>query len=105
MKSKMFAVLLVSGALMMVAGCGTVGAEFNPSLVKNIVNDKTTQSEIESMFGKPFRTGVENGRLIWVYEYNEYHAIGRDISKDMIFVFDDKGVVKSHQLMINQPNP
>jgi hypothetical protein len=99
----MFGLLLVLGALTMAVGCGTVGAEFDPAFVKNIVNDKTTQDEIRSMFGTPFRTGIENGNPIWVYEYNEYHAIGRDLSKDLIVVFDDKGVVKSYQLMSSNP--
>ena len=83
-------------------GCGTTGKNFNESLHKNIVVGTTTHKEIQAMFGSPFKKGIQNGYKTWTYEYNFYNAIGNNITKDIIIVFTQSGVVKSHQMMTNQ---
>ncbi len=95
-------IILLTGVLF-VSGCGTTGKHFNESLYKNIVVGTTTHKEIQAMFGPPFKKGVQNGYKTWVYEYNFYNSLGKDITKDMIIVFTQSGVVKSHQMMSNQP--
>lgn len=67
------------------------------------MNGKTTQAGVENMLGKPFKTGIQNGDEIWIYEMNTYQAVGGNTSKDFIVVFDKQGVVKSHQSMTSQP--
>ncbi len=89
---------LLSGFLL-ISGCGTTGKEFDETRVENIVNGTTTQDQVEELFGPPFKKGVLNGRPIWVYEYNKYMALGDDTSKDLVIVFEDTGVVRSHQFM------
>lgn len=84
-------------------GCGTTGKNFDESLYKNIAVGTTTQKEVLSMFGPPFKKGVQNGDPVWTYEYNFYNALGNDTTKDMVIVFDNRGVVKSRQMMTNQP--
>ena len=54
------------------------------------------------MFGSPFKRGVQNGYKTWTYEYNFYNALGNNITKDIIIVFNQSGIVKSHQMMTNQ---
>ena len=83
-------------------GCGTTGKNFNESLHKNIVVGTTTHKEIQAMFGSPFKKGIQNGYKTWTYEYNFYNALGNNITKDIIIVFTQSGVVKSHQMMTNQ---
>ena len=83
-------------------GCGTTGKNFNESLHKNIVVGTTTHKEIQAMFGSPFKKGIQNGYKTWTYEYNFYNALGNNITKDIIIVFNQSGVVKSHQMMTNQ---
>jgi hypothetical protein len=85
------------------SGCGTVGKNFDESLYGNIVKGTTTHKEIQSMFGPPFKKGIQNGYRVWTYEYNYVNALGSDTIKDMIIVFEKNGVVKSHQLMTNTP--
>ena len=51
------------------------------------------------MFGEPFKTGIQNGQPIWIYEDHRYSAIGNDKSKDLIIIFGQDGLVKSHQFM------
>jgi len=87
--------------LTLLAACGTTGKEFKEAYFAKVVNGTTTQTEILKMFGEPYQKGVENGNPVWVYEYNKYKLVGKDISRDMYIVFDEKGVVKSHQLMSN----
>ena len=94
-------ILLVS--LLFFYGCGSTGKNFNESLYKNIVAGITTHKEIQAMFGTPFKKGVQNGSKVWTYEYNAYNSLGNDITKDMVIVFTPSGVVKSHQMMTNQP--
>ena len=84
-------------------GCATVGKNFDESLYANIAKGTTTHKEIQSMFGPPFKKGIQNGYPVWTYEYNYVNALGSDIIKDMIIVFEKNGVVKSHQLMTNTP--
>ena len=95
-------IILLSGFLL-AYGCGTAGKNFGESLYKNIVTGTTTQKEIHTMFGSPFKKGVQNGYPVWTYEYNFYNSLGNDITKDMVIAFDHRGVVKSHQMMTNQP--
>ena len=85
------------------SGCGTVGKNFDESLYSNIAKGTTTHKEIQSMFGPPFKKGIQNGYRVWTYEYNYVNTLGSDIIKDMIIVFEKNGVVKSHQLMTNTP--
>ena len=82
-----------------------VGKNFDESKTKNIANGITTQAEIKIIFGKPFKTGIQNGQPVCVYEYNRYYLIDNDVSKDLIVVFSPMGVVQSHQFMTNEPTP
>ena len=95
-------IIILSGFLF-VTSCGTAGKNFDESLYKNITVGTTTHKEIQAMFGAPFKKGVQNGYKVWTYEYNFYNSLGNDITKDMVIVFDRRGVVKSHQMMTNQP--
>jgi hypothetical protein len=84
-------------------GCGTTGKNFDETKYNNIIAGTTTQKEIHFMFGAPFKNGVQNGYPVWTYEYNYYNSLGNDITKDMVIIFKHNGVVKSRQIMTNQP--
>lgn len=88
---------------LLLSGCGTVGNDFDLDLARSIVNGQTTQKDVADMFGPPFKTGVQNGHPIWIYEKNKYKAMGNDESKNLIVEFDESGVVRSHQIMSNVP--
>ncbi len=96
--------IIILSALLFGYGCGTIGKKFDESKYKNIAIGTTTQKEIYSIFGPPFKKGIQNGYSVWTYEYNFYNSLGNDIIKDMIIVFDAQGVVKSHQMMTNRPD-
>jgi len=84
-------------------GCGSVGKNFDESLYTKIVKGTTNKNDIQTMFGDPFKKGIQNGYPVWTYEYNYVNSFGNDIIKDMVIVFYKNGFVKSHQLMTNSP--
>ncbi len=86
-----------------IAGCGTVGSDFSVERAQSIENGKTTKEDIAQMFGEPFKTGIQNGHPVWVYEKSKWALIGDEPSKSLIVEFDDKGVVRSHQVTSNEP--
>ncbi len=95
--------IILLASFLFAYGCGSYGKNFNASLYKNIVAGITTQKEIHAMFGSPFKRGIQNGYPVWIYEYNFYSSLGNNITKDMVIVFDHRRVVKSRQIMTNQP--
>lgn len=101
-----FPVLMVwIASVMVVAGCGTVGKNFEAPRAGTIVNEVTTQDDIRKLYGKPFRTGLEDGNTVWIYELNTYKVFGKGTSKDLIVVFDEKGIVKSYQFTSSNSFP
>ena len=103
MKTTPICALIIILGFLFATGCGTAGKNFDESLYKNITVGTTTHKEIQAMFGAPFKKGIQNGYTVWTYEYNFYNSLGNDITKDMVIIFDRRGVVKSHQMMTNQP--
>ncbi len=94
-------VLIASMAVM--SGCGSVGKDFDIEAAQTIQKGETTRTDIKKMFGSPFKTGVQNGNPVWVYEKNVYRAMGKDSSKSLIVEFDHKGVVTGYQIMVDEP--
>ncbi len=106
MKQFVFFGFLMAGLTLF--GCGTSGKDFNATLYDSINNGNTTQQEVESMFGRPFKKGFQNGDEIWIYEHNKYKVfsvLGADTSKDMVVIFDENKVVKTHLMMDNKSDP
>lgn len=99
--------LLILGTLFLcfswTLGCGTVGKDFDMRQAQAIQNGKTTREDISLMFGEPFKIGVQNNHPIWIYEQNKWALIGDEPSKSLIVEFDDKGVVRNHSIMTNDP--
>ena len=83
--------------LLFLAGCGTMGKDFNTSQVNNIQNHVTSQSEIIENFGIPFKEGTQNGMVMWTYQFDQYNAIGLDHSKDLVILFDKEDTVNSYR--------
>ncbi len=95
-------VLICVAVFLLLSGCGSVGKDYDSSKVKDIQSGTTTKADIEAMFGKPYKTGVQNGHPVWVYEKSTYSAIGKDVSKSIIVEFDNNDVVRKSQVMANE---
>lgn len=95
--------IILVGIILLPGGCGTAGKSFNTSKIGSIINGTTTRSDIKKIFGEPFKTGIQNGQPIWVYEDNHYSIIREETSKDLIIIFSPDGIVQSYQFMSSKP--
>ena len=77
-------------------GCATIGSDFNVSQVPNIQMNKTTQKEIQEMFGPPWRVGVDDGRQTWTYGTYHYSLCKEPAATDLVIRFNAQGVVVSY---------
>ena len=96
-------IIILVGIILLPGGCGTAGKSFNTSKIESIVNGTTTRSDIKKIFGEPFKTGIQNGQPIWIYEDNHYSIIREETSKDLIIIFSSDGIVQSYQFMSSKP--
>ncbi len=89
--------LLTLAALVWVpAGCATVGRAFPVESVSRIRMNETTQDEVRALFGPPWRTGIEDGRVTWTYGRYRYRLFGEAETTDLVLRFDERGVVVSY---------
>lgn len=77
------------------SGCATVGHEFPTGQVSSIKIGETTQNDIYTTFGNPWRTGLDNGMKTWTYGSYYYTLFGDGSSEDLVIKFDKRGVVAS----------
>jgi hypothetical protein len=88
---------LLLGLAMSVLGCATVGHSFPPERVERIELGTTTKSELVSMFGTPYRRGVEDGDSTWTFLHYKFRLFGTHLrTRDLYVVFDPSGRVKSY---------
>jgi len=99
--SLMFVTLTVSTTLLQ--GCATMGSSFDFQGPGSVVVGKTTQAEIVSRYGNPFRVGFENGNKKWTYGYYQYKLFGDSQTKDLSITFDKNGVVASYTYSSSEP--
>jgi len=95
--------VLLAGALLVAAGCVTVGRDFPGEPVKKVVNGRTTRDEIRATFGEPYQKGIENGKESWTYYKVRYRGSAAIQSKEFYVVFDSRGVVESHSFTETVP--
>ncbi len=87
---------LAMSCLLMVAGCATVGHEFPAGQVQSIRIGETTQNDVFTTFGTPWRTGIDNGLKTWTYGNYYLTAFGENQAEDLVIKFDKRGVVSSY---------
>lgn len=90
------AILSLACLMAVLAGCATVGREFPAAGVQEIRIGETTQTEIEDVFGPPWRVGIEDGRRTWTYGRYRYRLFGETSTKDLVIRFDAGNRVVSY---------
>lgn len=83
-------------AVLTLAGCATVGKDFATHNVEDIAIGETTRSDIQALFGEPWRTGVEDGKRTWTYGKYRWSAFGDAETTDLVVRFNDDGTVSSY---------
>lgn len=94
---------LTAAAAACIAGCATIGHDFDVSAVPDIARGTTTKSEIVRMFGDPWRRGVEDGREAWTYGFYRFSMFGAERTKDLVVRFDGEGRVASYTFSSTEP--
>lgn len=86
-----------AGCLMLVitTACMTVGRDFPVEYVSQIQTGKTTQMDIQRMFGPPWRTGIENGKTTWTYGKYRYSVTAGTHTSDLVIRFDNNNIVEA----------
>jgi len=88
---------------LLVSACATVGRDFPSDRVSQIEIGKTTQADIEKMFGPPWRTGIEDGQPTWTYGKYKYTLAGKTSTRDLVVRFDKNNVVSSYTFSTTEP--
>jgi len=97
--------LIAAGlAATQLTGCFTVGQEFAGSKVPEIKIGQTTKQDITNIFGRPWRTGMEDGHTTWTYGIYKYSLFGADDTQDLLIRFDNQGVVRSYTFNSSRKN-
>lgn len=79
-----------------ISACATIGHEFPVERVADIRLQQTTQDEIRTMFGEPWRVGIEDGQPTWTYAKYRYKLFGQPSTQDLVVRFDARGTVVSY---------
>ena len=96
----LFSAVLIT---LILAGCGSSGKNFPVAHVGEIQNGVTTQSQILDWFGLAYKEGLRDGNALWTYQFDTYNSlgIGKDRSKELIILFDDKNIVRAYRYASN----
>ncbi len=93
LRNKISALLM---SVFMLTGCATVGHDFPTQHVDQIRIGETTRSDIQEMFGEPWRTGIEDGKRTWTYAKYRWSAFSPAKTTDLVVRFHDDGKVASY---------
>jgi hypothetical protein len=89
--------LLMAVLLPGLCGCATIGREFPVGPVAQIKIGVTTSEEIRTLFGAPWRTGIEDGNKTWTYGQYQYSAFSPAQTRDLVVRFGPQGkIVRSY---------
>jgi len=81
--------------ILLSSGCATVGHEFPAGQVSTIKIGETTQNDIYTTFGAPWRTGLDNGMKTWTYGNYYYSLFSDGSTEDLVIKFYNRGIVAS----------
>ena len=85
------------------SGCATVGRDFPAYQVPRIKIGETTQTDIRSLFGPPWRVGVEDGTKTWTYGRYRYGLFDETSTQDLVVRFNEYGIVTSYTYNTTEP--
>lgn len=95
-KNRPFLYIVFTMVTLLFTGCASIGNDFPVAEVSLIKIGTTTQSQIKSMFGSPWRTGLESGQKTWTYGSYSYGIFLDKNAKDLVIRFDEKNTVASY---------
>ncbi len=99
----LLASLVLGLSLALGLGCVNVGREFPVQPVRTLVIGSTTQQQVSDLFGRPWRTGLENGERTWTYASYQYSLFSDAQTRDLVIRFDAEKVVSSYTFNSTHP--
>lgn len=93
MKASLSALILAT--TLSLSGCVTIGKTFPVKEISDIKAGVTTRSDIEKMFGEPWRVGKDAGLRTWTFAHYKYSLFGDSKTRDLVIRFDKEGKVVS----------
>ncbi len=99
------AIILLFAISVLLSACFTVGKSFPDYAVPDIRVGKTTENEIRTLFGSPWRTGMDDGDQTWTYGHYRYSLFGEAKTEDLVIRFDKDGVVSLYTFNTTDPVP
>ncbi|MDD1635450.1 MAG: hypothetical protein LUQ06_03905 [Methylococcaceae bacterium] len=81
--------------LLLSSGCASVGHEFPAGQISTIHIGETTQNDIYTTFGKPWRTGMDNGMKTWTYGNYRFSLFSDHSAEDLVVKFDKRNIVSA----------
>ena len=101
-----FVIILIfsTGMSLFTSGCITMGKDFPVLNVSVIEIGQTTKIEIRKLFGSPWLSGIQNGKLAWTYGNYDYSLFGERKAKDLVVQFNNKGIVKTYTFSTTDHN-
>ena len=86
---------LSASMLLLTSGCATVGHEFPAGQISTIRIGETTQNDIYTTFGSPWRTGIEDGMKTWTYGNYQYSLFSDHSAEDLVIKLDKRKIVSA----------
>jgi outer membrane protein assembly factor BamE (lipoprotein component of BamABCDE complex) len=103
MDLKRFKLLFASLALVFVtAGCVTNGQDF-PTNVEWIKIGETKREDVRMLLGDPYSVGNSSGKQTWTYGYYRSKLMGKSLSKELKFYWNEDGTVANYSLNSSFP--
>ncbi|MDE2489964.1 MAG: hypothetical protein KGM24_03905 [Elusimicrobia bacterium] len=88
--------LFVAAASLALSGCVTLGRPFSVGQIPAIQLSKTTQDQLVSTFGQPYRRGLEDGDATATWLNYHISILGSERTRDLYVRFNADGTVKSY---------
>ena len=101
--------VLISGLLLFCATTYKIGKQYSTEHVENITIGKTSEKDILSFFGDPWKTGIINGNVVYTYCYEEivfHHDDSIDKNGNTLIIeFDKNKTVRNYYFNIPGKGP
>ena len=107
--SKLVIMVLISGFLFSCSTTYKIGKQYSTEHVSKIEIGTTSESDIKSFFGNPWKKGILNGNLVYTYSYEEIvfrrnNAVEKT-GNTLIVEFDEDKNVKHYYFNIPGADP
>ncbi|MFQ5513215.1 MAG: hypothetical protein ACE5FG_02165 [Myxococcota bacterium] len=96
--------LVAALAILLLAGCVSVGRFFPVDAVTQLRDGETTRERCLRLFGPPLHTGVTDGLRHWTYRHRSFALWRLPWERELVLHFDENGVLRSYEFESSFPD-